>query len=255
MCAEQFDRAFQRAKQRLTTLRAGNQVVLSEPTGEDLLAAIMTHRKVGSQAELFDGLRHDLEERLRETAARHGMAHAQIPFRRMFLALPVGEVVDTFRSLIVESISGTHSFYETCQSYGLERLVSELVKRSQITSWFEGRDDSRFGITKFQVSIVRMPSAANPKDVQIKELMEGLFRQTGFHQILTNGHERSLSVLRICAGWPVGIEGGNAALLQAYGRSRRTGHLPHLTGILADSQAGEHAPGILKLLGPSDHQE
>ena len=172
-----------------------------------------------------------------------------MPFRRLLLALPVGEVVDAFRGLVVESISGTHSFYETCQTYGLERLVSELVNRSQITSWFDGRDDSRFGIAKFHLTIVRMPSAVAPKDVQIKELMEGLFRQAGFHQLLTNGHERSLSVLRIYAGWPVGIEGGNTALLEAYGRSRLTGHLPHTVNVLPDSQAGEHAPGILKLLG------
>ena len=255
MCADQFDRAFQRARQRLTTLRAGNQVVLGEPSSEDLLAAIMTHRKLGSQAELLDALRHDLEERLREAAARHGMAHHDVPFRRLLLALPVGEVADAFRGLIVESISGTHSFYETCQTYGLDRLASELVKRSQITSWFDGRDDSRFGIARFQLTLVRMPSAANPKDAQIKELMEGLFRQAGFHQLLTNGHERSLSVLRIYAGWPVGIEGGNTALLEAYGRSQQTGHLPHVVGILPDSQAGEHAPGILKLLGQPDQKE
>jgi hypothetical protein len=38
-------------------------------------------------------------------------------------------------------------------------------------------------------------------------------------------------------------------LLQAYGRSVLTGHLPHLIGILPDSQAGRHAPGLLRLLG------
>jgi hypothetical protein len=127
--------------------------------------------------------------------------------------------------------------------------VSELIQRSRITSWFDGRDDPRFGIARFEFMMVRLPAPAGPKDVEVKEVIEALFRKAGFHEIQSSGHARSISVLRIYAGWPVGIEGGNAVLLQAYGRSTRTGHLPHLVGILSDSQAGRHAPGILRLLG------
>jgi hypothetical protein len=251
LCTEEFDRAHQRAKQRAATLRCGNQVLLGEASAEELRAALMAHRKSGSQVELFAGLRHDLEEGLRARALCRGLGPEtqQAPFRRLVLALSADEIIAVFRELLLAGVSRTYSLYEACQAYGLKRLVSELVQRSRITSWFDGRDDPRFGITRFDFEMVRLPAATNPKDVEIKEIIESLFREAGFHEIQTSGHSRSISVLRIYAGWPIGIEGGNGVLLQAYGRSARTGHLPHLVGILPDSQAGRHAPGILRLLG------
>ena len=90
----------------------------------------------------------------------------------MVLTLPVTDLVDTFTALILENISDSYSFYESCQAYGLERLASELAKRSRITSWFNGRDDQRFGITQFEVRMVRMPKPANPRETQIKDLLE-----------------------------------------------------------------------------------
>lgn len=251
LCTEAFDRAHQRAKQRAAVLRCGNQVLLKGASDEELRAALLTHRKAGSQLELLQGLHHDLDGKLRERALRRGLGPElqQASFRRMVLALSVDDLVETFRELLVAAVSGTHSLYESCQAYGLERLVSELTQRSRITSWFEGRDDPRFGIARFEFKSVRLPTALSPKDVEIKEILEALFRQAGFHDILNSSFSQNISVLRIYAGWPIGIEGGNGVLLQAYGRSAHTGHLPHLAGILSDSQAGRHAPGILRLLG------
>jgi hypothetical protein len=256
-CTEEFDRAYQRAKQRAAALRSGNQVLLGGASDEDLRTALMEHRKAGSQVELFEGLRQDLEERLRERALRRGLGTEtqQAPFRRLVLTLPVDEIVEAFRDLLLAGVSTTYSLYDSCQAYGLERLVSELVRRSRITSWFDGRDDPRFGINRFEFRLVRLPAAANPKDVETKDLIESLFRKAGFHEIRTSAYSRTISVLRIYAGWPLGIEGGNELLLQAYGRSVRTGHLPHLIGILPDSQAGRHAPGILRLLGAMENGE
>lgn len=211
----------------------------------------MENRKAGSQVELFEGLRQDLEERLRERALRRGLGTEtqQVPFRRLVLALAVDEIVETFREILLAGVSGTHSLYDACQAHGLERLVTELGQRSHITSWFDGRDDPRFGITTFEFKMVRLPAPANPKEVAIRQILETLFRQAGFHDILSSRHAHSISILRLYIGWPIGVEGGNGVLLQAYGRSARTGHLPHLVGILADSQAGKHTPRILRLLG------
>ncbi len=257
LCIEASDRAYQRAKQRAAALRCGNQVLLGEVSNEQLRAALMAHRQAGSQVELLEGLHHDLEEGLREQALRRGLGPEtqQAPFRRLALALPVDEIVEAFRNLLLAGISGTYSLYESCQAFGLQRLVSELVRRSQITSWFDGRDDPRFGINRFEFRLVRLPAAASPKDVEIKKIIESLFREAGFHEIKTSAYARSISVMRIYAGWPIGIEGGNGVLLQAYGRSVRTGHLPHLLGILPDSQAGRHTPGILRLLGAMENDE
>jgi len=251
LCTEGFERAHQRAKQRATTLRSGNQVFLGEASDDELRAALLAHRKAGSQIELLQGLRHDLDEKLRERALRRGMGpeSQQAPFRRLVLSLPVDDLVETFREILLAGVSGTHSLYEACQAYGLERLVTELVQRSHITSWFDGRDDPRFGITTFEFKMVRLPAPDNPKEVAIRKILETLFRQAGFHDILSSRHSHSISILRLYIGWPLGVEGGNGVLLQAYGRSARTGHLPHLVGILADSQAGKHAPRILRLLG------
>jgi len=251
LCTESFERAHQRAKQRAAVLQSGNQVLLGEADGDELRAALLASRQAGSQNELFEGLRHDFEEGLREQALRRGMGteSQQMPFRRLVLSLPVDDLVETFRKLLLAGVSGTYSVYEACQAYGLERLVSELVQRSRITSWFDGRDDPRFGITTFEFKMVRLPAPAGPKEVAIRQILEALFRQAGFHDILSSHHSHSISVMRLYAGWPIGIEGGNGMLLQAYGRSALTGHLPHLVGVLADSQAGKHAPSILRLLG------
>lgn len=250
LCREECHRNHDRAKEHLTTLKAGNQVVLNEASEEEFLAALMASRKVGGQAELIVDLRHEFEQHLRQLAEKRGMGRQnaqRLSFRVLVLTLPVTDVVDAFTSLIMENISDSYSFYESCQAYGLERLVSELARRSRITSWFNGRDDQRFGITQFEVRMVRMPKPANAKEAQIKDLLEALLREEGFHEILSNGQSRSISALRIYAGWPIGIEGGNPVLLDAYNKSASTGHLPHLVGILPDTKAGEHAPSLLNL--------
>jgi len=248
-CSDQCSRNYQSAKERLTILKSGNQVVLNEASKDEFMAALMANRKVGGQAELIESLRGEFEQHLRQLAEKRGMGRQnaqRMSFRALVLGLPVNDIVDTFTALILENISDTCSFYESCQAYGLERLVTELSQRSHITSWFNGRDNPRFGITPFEFYMVRMPKPTNPKEVQIKELLESLFRKAGFHNILNNSQARSISVLRIYAGWPIGIEGGNTVLHKAY-KDTALNHLPHLIGILPDTDAGKHSPALLKL--------
>ena len=250
LCCEECSRNYHRAKERQTTLKAGNKVVLNEASKDEFMAALMASRKVGGEGELIVDLRQEFEQHLRLLVKKRGIGqrNAQcLSFRTLVLTLLVTDIVDAFTSLILENISESYSFYESCQVYGLERLVSELTRRSRITSWFNGRDDQRFGITQFEVRMVRLPQPANPKETQIKDLLEVFLQEKGFHEILDNGQSRSISVLRIYAGWPIGIEGGNSVLLDAYEKSAHTGHLPHLVGILPDTMAGEHAPSLLKL--------
>ena len=248
-CSDQCSRNYQTAKERLTILKSGNQVVLNEASKDEFMAALRANRKVGGQAELIESLRGEFEQRLRQLAEKRGMGRRnaqRMSFRALVLGLPVNDIVDAFTDLILENISDTCSFYESCQAYGLERLVTELSQRSHITSWFNGRDNPRFGITPFEFFMVRMPKATNPKEVQIKELLESLFRKAGFHNILNNSQARSISILRIYAGWPIGIEGGNTVLHEAY-KDTALNHLPHLIGILPDTDAGKHSPALLRL--------
>lgn len=249
-CEKECSARLDRTKEHLTTLRMTNEVVLQEASEDEFLANLMAGRKVGSRTELIDGLRHDLEQRLRKLAERKGMGqrNAQdMAFRALVLALSTNDIVDAFVALLTESTSGSCSFYRACQAYGLKRLVSELSRRSRITSWFDGRDDARFGITRFELKMVRLPMATTQEEAQIKEILERLFQAEEFHDILHNGRTRSISVMRLYAGWPIAIEGGNPVLLEAYKKSAQTGHLPHLIGILPDTRAGEHAAGIMKL--------
>jgi hypothetical protein len=183
LCCEECSRNYQRAKECLTTLKAGNQVVLNEASKDEFLAALMTNRKVGGQVELIADLRHEFEQHLRLLAKKRGMGQQnaqRLSFRALVLTLPVTNLVDTFTSIILENISDSYSFYESCQAYGLERLVSELARRSRITSWFNGRDDQRFGITQFEVCMARLPQPANPKETQIKDLLEAFLQKEGF---------------------------------------------------------------------------
>ena len=254
LCTDDFENSSRRAKQTATALSAGNLVVLAEPGRDQIRAALFTHYKVASSTELIEAMRHDFEERLMAQAVRRGLLPGsdRPPFRRLILALALSDLVETFRALLWEAVAGFYSLYEACEAYGLERLVADLVRRSRITSWFNGRDHQRFGITRFEVKMVHLPAATSPKDVTIRNLLDSLFQQQGFQNTACNGHARAISVLRIYAGWPLGIEGGNGVLLESYARSRRSGHLPHLVGILPDSRAGEHAPGVLKLLDRAD---
>jgi hypothetical protein len=249
-CEQECSTRLDRTQERLTTLKAGNQVVLQEASEDEFLATLMASRKVGGQTELIEGLRHDLEQRLRELAEQKGMGqqNAQhMPFRALVLAVPAADIVDAFVGLLTKSTSGSNSFYQACQAYSPKRLVQELSSRSRITSWFDGRDEPRFGITRFDLKMVRLPKATTQKEVEIREILEGLFQGEGFHDILDNAEARSISALRTYAGWPIGIEGGNPVLLEAYKKSAQTGHLPHLVGILPDTKAGEHAPGLMRL--------
>ena len=250
ICIDELNERVNRARERLTTLKAGNQIVLEEASVDEFLATLMANRKVGGQSELIRELRHDFEERLRRRAEQRALGQQyaqQMPFCSLVVALSQADVVDTFIMLILEGTSDSHSFFESCEKYGLERLVLELTRRSRITSFFDGRNDSRFGITHCEVLMVRMPKATNPREVEIKELLKALFAKEGFHEILNNSYARSISVLRIYAGWPIGIEGSNPALLEVYKDSKGISHLPHLVGILPDTKAGEHAPGIMRL--------
>jgi len=249
ICIDECKKRLNIAKEHLTTLKAGNEVILEEASKAEFLAALMASHKVGSQSELISELRHDFEQRLREQAEQKGMGSQyaqQMPFRALILAMSEADIVDVFTSLILEGTSDSHSFYESCQAYDLERLVSDLVNRSRITSGFDGLDDPRFGIVCYEVRIVRMAKAINPNEAKIKEVLDALFTREGFY-IEDNFHARSISVTRIYAGWPIGIEGGNTALLKAYKKSAEIGHLPHMVGILPDTRAGEHAPGIMRL--------
>jgi hypothetical protein len=250
ICVDESKKRFNIAKERLTTLQSGNQVILEEASKAEFQAALMASYKVGSQSELITELRHDFEELLRELAEKRGMGVQQaqrMPFRALILALSETDIVDIFTSLILERTSDSHSFYESCQAYGLERLVSDLVSRSRITSWFDGHDNPRFGINRYEMRVVRMAKATNPKEAKIKELLKILFAKEGFQEIQDDFRSRSISTIRIYAGWPIGIEGGNPALLKDYKKSAETGHLPHLIGILPDTKAGEHAKGIMRL--------
>jgi len=249
ICIDECKKRLNIAKERLTTLKAGNEVILEEANKTEFLAALTTRLKVGSRSELIGELRHNFEHRLREQAERRGIGSQyaqQMSFRALILAMSEADIVDNFTSLILEGTSDSHSFYESCQGYGLERLVTDLVNRSRITSWFEGLDNPRFGISCHEVRIVRMAKTANANEAKIKEVLDALFTREGFY-IEDNYHARSISVSRVYAGWPVGIEGGNAALLKAYKKSADIGHLPHLVGVLPDTKAGEHASGIMRL--------
>jgi len=46
-----FPERINRARERLTTLKAGNQVVLEEASVDEFLATLMANRKVGGQSD------------------------------------------------------------------------------------------------------------------------------------------------------------------------------------------------------------
>ena len=94
----------------------------------------MGSHKDGGQSELMSERGHDFGQRVREQAGQRGIGSQyaqQIPFRALILAMSETDIVDVFTTLILEGTSDSHSFYESCQAYGLagQKTMNQMRQR------------------------------------------------------------------------------------------------------------------------------
>jgi hypothetical protein len=144
------------------------------------------------------------------------------------------------------------SLYERLRAYGLEEAADLLWQRAAPTCFFTGRDHETFGVSVHEVAVVALPPAqGGPEDERIRgELVQRFCaRAENRCQITDGAGGDELTVCRINTGWPIGIEQANHVLSLSYAAAAARGHLPHLVGILSDSELGRPSPAYLALAG------
>src|SRR5205807_2465472 len=104
-----------------------------------------------------------------------------------------------------------------------------------------GRDMARLGISPTRLCIVTLPQPVGPKDFQIRDELRTAFEKIEPTCAFSDAPDcdRTVTVVRLVIGWPIGIEGQNHNLMDHYRRCEDYGHRPHLFGIMPDSPDGQ----------------
>jgi hypothetical protein len=249
----------QRAVRAQRQGRSSSVSVLLPGVGADeVLSGMKAARDCPDTHALATQLHADFAARLRETARR---SHPQVDADRasvptLLLHLGATELADAWLRLVEENLGGGHSLYDQARAYGLTRLAEELWQTAAPTCFFLGRDHDRFGMNLTEVAVVRLPLARGPADEQARGELAEFFRRRSLNCDVTDGSraDAEISVCRINAGWVIGAELANGALIQRYGQASDQGHPPHLLGLVSDAELGKASTAYLHLLSYSPAQ-
>ena len=148
-----------------------------------------------------------------------------------------------FAELVEESLGPGHTLYEIIAGFGVDKSAQFLHARAAPTCHFGSRDIEAFNFDPLNLTIVCLPEAVGPRDPDIRTALKAAFEKLGDCTFTVGpSTQRTVSVVRVYAGWCIGIEQANQALLQRYVRSGESGHTPHLLGLVTDSLLGEVSP-------------
>ena len=235
---EEFQKATAREQH---VSRASVVLPLEGPDEKQVLAGLLGRAGCGDLGELAARLLDRYEARLRELAplACPWLDAAAAPLADLVGAIEVGHLAGAFVELVEESMGAGQTLYEVVAQFGVEKCAAFLYHRAEPTCHLSGRDIEQFNVCTTVLAIVRMPVPVGPRDHEIRAALTDAFRRLG-HCTFTEGpkSDRTLTVVRLQVGWPIGIEESNRALLERYLRSGEHGHRPHLIGVLPDSDLG-----------------
>jgi hypothetical protein len=227
-------------------------LVLPGPSQAEIISALMASRDSADMTTLTGKLAGEFELRLRDRA-RRSQPQAGGGLASLLLCIPYAELATVWTGLLedVRRVSG-FSLYERLRAYGLDAAVDLLWQRAAPTGFFAGRDHEAFGVTVHEVAVVALPPAhGGPEDERIRGELALRFHNRAENrcQVTDGAGGDELTVCRINTGWPIGIEQANHVLLQSYAAAGKRGHLPHLVGILTDSELGRPSPAYLAIAG------
>ncbi len=221
------------------------------PTEDQVIAGMLGHLHVTEENALARTLLDRFENQLREVCQQVcAWIASDESFSELVRGIPPEIQASAFRT-VVEKAQGTGlSFYELLQKEGIDECVDFLFRRSEPTVNLAGRDMARLGISPARLCIVTLPQAVGPKDFQIREEFRTAFEKIeptcAFSDAPTSA--RTITVVRVCVAWPIGIEGQNHNLLGYYQHCADYGHRPHLFGIIPDSPDGQVIDGYKNLV-------
>ena len=220
---------------------------LKGPTEMDIITGLMTRLECKDQLTLGKTLNVKWEAALREQAL--GWLPPNAPFGLLLASLEPQIIANTFRHIVESSLGEGHSLYEIIERNGIESTALDLYDRAEHLCHLRSRDIEQYNVNPCSVTIVRLPPAVGPRDVELRERLAAKFLRLG-HCSLVEGsasERNAITVIRTTVGWPIGIEGGNSGLLQEYARACAAGHLPHLIGIVTGTECGEAVPAYISL--------
>jgi hypothetical protein len=226
-------------------------VLLPGPNQHDIIAALLVAKDCANKTTLVSQMIAELEVCLRERASRSCPEAAPgTGLPTLMLLLPYTELAAAWIGLLdsVQRVPG-FSLYERLGAFGLDAAADQLWELAAPTCFFSGRDHEVFGVNVQEIAVISLPPASGgPNDERIRGDLAQRFRAKAEDNCchVTDGAGSELTVCRIKAGFPIGIEHANHTLLQSYVAAR--GHLPHLVGIIGDSELGRPSPAHIALL-------
>jgi hypothetical protein len=228
-------------------------VLLPGPSQHEIVGALLVAKECGDKTTLLSQMIAEFEVCLRERASRsstHATAGMGLP--SLMLLLPYTELAAAWIGLLdsVRRVPG-FSLYERLGAFGLDAAADQLWELAAPTCFFAGRDHEVFGVNVQEIAVIALPPACGgPGDERIRGELAQRFRAKAEDNCchVTDGAGSELTVARIKAGFPIGIEHANHALLQSYVAAGTRGHLPHLVGIVSDSELGRPSAAHVALL-------
>ncbi len=223
-------------------------LLLDGATEGEVMATLRQRLGAADPDALGEKVRAVLEPQLRARADRAQPAlppGASLPM--VLIGLDAACIAAELRALVEDATREGFGLYDLVDRHGVDAAARFLWTRSGPTCHLGGRAIEAFGVTPTEVAILRLPTPANDRERAIAERLANSFRGHGSCEVRYSDGARSVSALRVLAGFPIGIEEQNRALLERYARAKELGHKPHLAGLVPDSPNGEASPAILRL--------
>jgi hypothetical protein len=212
------------------------------PTEDQVIAGMLAQLHATDETALARAVLDRFEARLREICPQVcAWIDRDEPLPDLVRGIPPEAQAAAFRAAVEQAQGPGQSFYELLAREGIDECADFLYRRSEPTVNLSGRDMERLGISPTRLCIVTLPQPLGPKDHQIQSDLRAAFERIDSTCAISDAPatDRTVTVVRLVVGWPIGIEGQNHSLLAHYQRCGKHGHRPHLFGILPESPYGE----------------
>lgn len=244
------------ARQRSVASKSSVLLELETPDEAQLLSGIRDRHRCGDRAALAALFSDRLEAALNETArTHHPFIRVPAVLTDLLTQMPPRDIAHVVGDVVGGMIGDAHTVYTAIRACGVPHVARELYERAAPLCSLSSRDHVLLNVETHCDLIVRLPQPRGAEDADIAERVREEFRDLNETcQFLEDPRDSEITIVRTLVGFPIGIEGSNAALLIDYLDSAAQGHHPHLFGLLPDSPHGEHVPQVLALARHHAHR-
>lgn len=244
-----LDERRRQASEQQKAVRTSAVLLLSGRSADEMIATMLARTQSADRTALAD----KLWKRMAEAAQAHLNERStplpdDAPLTAVLPAIPAEALADIFLALVVEAAGAEETIYPLLERHGLIAAARFLHHRAAPTERVGARAGHRFNIAFAQFSVVTLPPAQGPRDVEIRDRFVAELKEVApnLHIAETGSQEQGVSLLRLEYGWPAGLMRTNGALLNAYAAAHDAEHPMHLLDI-SDSPDGMARPELLRL--------